>query len=141
MLMTQKPSLTHTGSRRACLNKGSIQDQTCQKISQTGSVCLPVAAVEEYKGFVGRRTSKTLTEPSYEPTASRLGCCGWKSRHITPVSPSNSIFHINDMRMSCHGVTWNCNCSCMQSCLHIQSPVMVLTMPVRMGPGIGSYIS
>lgn len=40
------------------------QEQTCQKISQTGSVCLPVAAVEEYRGFVGRRTSKTLTEPS-----------------------------------------------------------------------------
>ena len=40
--------------------------------------------------FILLCTSYTSTEPSYRPTASKLECCGWKSRHITPLSVVNA---------------------------------------------------
>jgi hypothetical protein len=35
-------------------------------------------------------TSYTNTLPSYRPTHNKELCCGWKSRHITPLSVVNA---------------------------------------------------
>ena len=65
------------------INRRDIESLTCH----TGSVCLPVLTVDAKIGrLILFRTSYTRTVPSYRPTASRLLCCGWKSRHMTPDS-------------------------------------------------------
>ena len=68
----------------------SLRSWSCHFTCHTGSVCFPVLTVHCRIGrFTLFRTSYTITLPSYRPTASRLGWCGWKSRHITPESVVN----------------------------------------------------
>ena len=60
-----------------------LNKHTCH----TGSVCLPVLAVLWYRGFRSFLVRlNTPTEPSQKPTATRYGCSGWISKHITPLS-------------------------------------------------------
>ena len=69
----------------------SLRSCGCHFTCHTGSVCFPVFTSHCRMGrFILLRTSYTSTEPSYRPTASKLECCGWKSRHITPLSVVNA---------------------------------------------------
>mmetsp|Transcript_30049 Transcript_30049/g.74552 ORF Transcript_30049/g.74552 Transcript_30049/m.74552 type:complete len:318 (+) Transcript_30049:163-1116(+) len=86
--------MVHSVTRPSLLTLKKLRDllrsSSCHDTCHTGSVCLPFFTVHCRMGrFSLLRTSYTITVPSYSPTASRLLCCGWKSKHITPLSVVN----------------------------------------------------